>query len=179
MLKSKAIEEYENTLSAMCERLNEAIVGILGEDADWENHVSSIRPPLNILSEFPKSISEEAIGKIWLAREEANSVLNHVGMRSNEEITQREQTQIREAIAAVQHDQIWAHWMEYQFSKCTQNSDGSLTIPAESVQRWLRQMNSKYADLAETERESDRHQADKILAAIAQAEAKLMEQDNI
>lgn len=73
---------------------------------------------------------------------------------------------LRESIAAIQHDQIWAHWTKYQFSKCTQNPDGSLTIPAELVEHWTRQANTLYADLSESERESDRRQADKVLAVI-------------
>ena len=82
--------------------------------------------------------------------------------------------QLREAIAAVQHD-IWAHWMEYQFSKCIQNDDGSLTIPAASVLRWVRQVNLSYAELPENERESDRHQADKVLKVFAEMGAKTNE----
>lgn len=72
---------------------------------------------------------------------------------------------MREALADVSHD-IWSHWMRWQFSVCTRNADGSLTIPAEKVERWTRQMNTTYADLSEAEKESDREQADKILAVI-------------
>jgi hypothetical protein len=178
MLNSQAVTEYENTLSTIGDRLNETIVEILGEDADWENHVSSISPPPSILENLPATIAPETIGKLWLAREEANSVLNHVGMASDDEITQREQAQIREAIAAVQHDQIWGRWTKYQFSKCIPNPDGSITIPAELVQRWTRQANTLYVDLPESERESDRHQADKVLIAIVEAEAKLIGGDD-
>jgi hypothetical protein len=78
---------------------------------------------------------------------------------------QEEFHKLRETVAAVQHD-LWSHWMEYQFSKCIVNPDGSLTIPAESVKRWLRQSQTTYADLPESERESDRHQADKVLNAM-------------
>lgn len=72
---------------------------------------------------------------------------------------------MREALADVSHD-IWSHWMRWQFSVCTRNADGSLTIPAERVERWTRQINTTYADLSEAEKESDREQADKILAVI-------------
>lgn len=178
MLNSQAVTEYENALSTICDLLNEVIIAILGEDADWENHVSSTSPPSSILENLPTTIASETIGKIWLAREEANSVLNYVGMASDEEITQREQTQIREAIASVQHDQIWAHWTKYQFGKCILNPGGSITIPAALVQRWTRQANTLYVDLPESERESDRHQADKVLIAIVEAEAKLIRGDN-
>ena len=70
----------------------------------------------------------------------------------------------RERIAAVQHE-IWSHWMRYLFSVCGElNDDGSATIPAYNVERWHRQMATGYADLTDKERESDRNQADKVLA---------------
>ena len=73
----------------------------------------------------------------------------------------------RETIAAVQHD-IWAHWMRYQFSQCYSDArhPGCLIVPAEKVERWTRQMNTPYSALTEGEKESDREQADKVLAAI-------------
>lgn len=73
--------------------------------------------------------------------------------------------EIRETLSDVQHD-IWAHWMRWQFSVCTPNEDGSMTIPAEKVQRWARQMNTEYRNLTDRERDSDREQADKIIAAL-------------
>lgn len=72
---------------------------------------------------------------------------------------------VRERLADVQHA-IWAHWMRYQFSVCQPNGDGSVTIPADKVERWSRQMKTIYADLTEKERESDRDQADKIILSI-------------
>lgn len=70
----------------------------------------------------------------------------------------------RERIAAIQHA-IWSHWMTYQFSVCLRNDDGTMTIPAQKVMRWERQAATPYAELSEAERESDRHQADRILVA--------------
>jgi hypothetical protein len=72
---------------------------------------------------------------------------------------------LREVVAGIQHD-IWAHWMRYLFSMARHNPDGSVTISAEHVQRWTRQMEAGYADLSEREQESDRHQADKVLVAM-------------
>lgn len=72
---------------------------------------------------------------------------------------------MREAAADVQH-QIWAHWMKYVFSICPQQEDGSVIIPADKVERWKRQVNTPYQDLSEKEKESDRHQADKVLSAL-------------
>lgn len=72
---------------------------------------------------------------------------------------------LREQLADVQHA-IWAHWMRYQFSACQRNEDGSFTIPADKVKRWERQIGAYYGELTEQERESDRHQADKVLKVI-------------
>lgn len=57
---------------------------------------------------------------------------------------------------AERQHQIWAHWMDYQFSLCEEQTDGSLVIPAEKVARWKRQLATSYDELSETERESDR-----------------------
>jgi hypothetical protein len=69
----------------------------------------------------------------------------------------------REKLANLQHD-IWAHWMKYLFSVCQANGDGSYTIPSEKAQRWLRQISTPYQQLLESEKTSDREQADKILS---------------
>ena len=69
---------------------------------------------------------------------------------------------VREKIAEVQHS-VWSHWTKYQFSRCTKNPDGSLNIPPELIDRWQRQSETSYAELTDEEKESDRHQADKVL----------------
>lgn len=85
---------------------------------------------------------------------------------------------LREALADVQHC-IWSHWMQYQFSCCHKEMDvvflrgddtGALIIPAEKVERWQRQTNQHYDMLSEKERNSDREQADKILALLNRPE---------
>lgn len=75
--------------------------------------------------------------------------------------------ELREHIAAVQHE-IWSHWMRYLFSRA-EGSDyaGGAVIPNALVLRWQRQMETPYAGLTERERESDREQADKVLAVMA------------
>lgn len=77
----------------------------------------------------------------------------------------------REALSSVQHD-IWAHWIHYQFSVCVQNEDGSLTIPADKVARWTRQMNTPYSELTEREKDSDRKQADKVISVLTIADGE-------
>jgi hypothetical protein len=71
-------------------------------------------------------------------------------------------------LAAVEHDR-WAHWQEYMHSKGELHIDGSLTLPSELVQRWQAQIRTRYADLSETEKESDREQVRPYLSIIAAA----------
>lgn len=70
---------------------------------------------------------------------------------------------VREQLAAYAHA-AWAGWTKYLFSKCVRHDDGSLTIPAELVQRWQRQIDTAYVDLPEHEKASDRTEADAMLA---------------
>jgi len=56
--------------------------------------------------------------------------------------------------------------MKYMFSKMTMNEDGTATMPKWAVDRWSRQMNTKYSDMPESEKESDRAEADHILSII-------------
>lgn len=72
---------------------------------------------------------------------------------------------LREEIAYISHE-IWAHWMRYLFKCGYFNDDGSFVIPAEKVERWQRQIDTPYSQLSEAEKESDRHQADKILDVV-------------
>jgi len=69
---------------------------------------------------------------------------------------------LREYLAAYAHD-AWSGWMRYLFGTGVEHKDGSFTIEAESVARWRRQMRTLYDDLPESEKESDRDEADKIL----------------
>lgn len=70
-----------------------------------------------------------------------------------------------EVVAAVEH-QRWAHWQKYLHEQCVSNPDGSLTIPAELVQRWARQLGTPYALLTTEEKQSDREQAHEYIAAL-------------
>lgn len=76
---------------------------------------------------------------------------------------------LREALAAYAHDEAWSGWMNYLLSKSTVNADGSWTIPAISAERWYRQMSMPYHLLPEAEKESDRKEADRMLALMFSA----------
>ena len=71
----------------------------------------------------------------------------------------------REVLADIQHD-IWVSLMAWVFDICPHNEDGSVTIPANLVERWTRQIHTRYADLSEKEKDSDRAEADKTLRAL-------------
>ena len=75
--------------------------------------------------------------------------------------------ELREQLADIQHA-IWAHWMKYLFRVSHRNYDGSVTIPLDKVERWKRQMTTAYTELSDSEQDSYRKQADKVLFAIVQ-----------
>lgn len=78
--------------------------------------------------------------------------------------------ELREQLAALAHDQ-WSGWMRYMFSRCGPSSvsAGQMYIPREWVERWQRQMDTPYAELSETEKDSDRKEADRVLALLPPA----------
>lgn len=78
----------------------------------------------------------------------------------------------REALAEYAHE-AWSGWMKYMFRKggfATFDVNGEsqtvYVMPAWAVERWKRQSETPYADLPETEKESDREEADRMLAII-------------
>jgi len=72
---------------------------------------------------------------------------------------------IKIQLADLCHNQ-WSHWMKYLFSKSIHNTDGSITIPKQLVDRWKRQMNLSYFKLSKDEQDSDKKEADKFLILI-------------
>lgn len=69
----------------------------------------------------------------------------------------------REELAEYAHN-AWASWMKYNFSKFQDwDENGNIQLSPYYLKRWLRQMDTKYYDLPEDEKESDRKEADKIM----------------
>ena len=81
-----------------------------------------------------------------------------------------------EQLAAIEHER-WSHWQRYVHSKCIRQPDGSLLLPADLVARWEKQIDTKYAELDEQERESDREQVRKYLPLIASALAARVDRE--
>jgi hypothetical protein len=70
-----------------------------------------------------------------------------------------------DALAAIEHER-WAHWQRYLHSKGRIQDDGSLLLPAELVERWERQIDTKFENLSEDEKDSDREQVLKYLPLV-------------
>lgn len=89
-------------------------------------------------------------------------------MSKNDEPRSVRARDLIEQFAAIEHER-WAHWQRYLHEQCTPGRDGSLTIPADLVRKWTTQMNTAYADLTDTEKDSDREQVERYLPLIKQA----------
>jgi hypothetical protein len=93
--------------------------------------------------------------------------------------------EVRELLAEYAHV-TWSGWMRYMFSKgmfrpVMTDEDNPIEVeqwimPSWAVARWQRQMNTPYADLPETEKQSDREEADKILAIVQRPAAEGQEE---
>lgn len=59
--------------------------------------------------------------------------------------------------------EIWSHWIIYQISICETDDNGNVIIPQEKVERWQRLAQTKYLDLSEQEKKSDRSIAEEFI----------------
>lgn len=76
--------------------------------------------------------------------------------------------ELLEELAAIEHER-WAHWQLYLHEKCEPLPDGSLRIPADLVDQWTRQATTRYEDLTEDEKDSDREQVQRYLPTLTNA----------
>ena len=80
---------------------------------------------------------------------------------------------LRERLAALAHEQ-WSGWMRHMFAPETDairrvHSSGARFMRDWAVKRWHRQMTTPYTELPDGEKESDRKEADRVLALLADA----------
>lgn len=80
-----------------------------------------------------------------------------------------------EKLAAIEHER-WADWQGYVHRQCCQIrwefpvntfTFGGTVIPQPLVERWERQIDTPYAELSESEKESDREDVLRYWPAIA------------
>lgn len=76
-----------------------------------------------------------------------------------------------EIMAEIMHE-TFSHWMKYLFTVSAETMVGDVVIPAKYCEKWRRQMNTPFANLLESEKESDRKvvQDFKILERLEKAE---------
>ena len=73
------IAEYEKSLSATAERLNNIIIAIHGEYAAWHYHQGVVLPP----EKYDRA--EFWYRELWLAREEASSAIRFLQRKMDED----------------------------------------------------------------------------------------------
>lgn len=82
--------------------------------------------------------------------------------------------ELKEKLAEHAHE-VWSEWMKYMFGKMELISHRTTTdfqywvqleMPLALKERWDRQMNTPYAELPESEKESARERVEKILKII-------------
>ena len=76
---------------------------------------------------------------------------------------------VRERVAELCHDQ-WSGWMKYLFSKCDTRPNGDVIMPKWAVERWTRQLSTQYSKLPDSEKETDRAEADKFIELFEKAD---------
>jgi len=75
-----------------------------------------------------------------------------------------------EQLADIEH-QRWADWQSYLHSRGIESTEGEgyLCLPMGLVKNWKRQIATPYAELTESEKESDREQVRRYLPLIVRA----------
>jgi len=80
--------------------------------------------------------------------------------------------ELLETLASIEHER-WSNWQRYMHSKCVPyGNSGDLLIPAEFVKRWEQQIATRYSDLPEDAKDSDREQVRKYLPFIVDSLSK-------
>lgn len=82
----------------------------------------------------------------------------------------------RERLAEYAHGS-WIGWMEHLFSSSIAHNDGTVTIPRRVVDKWKRQMDTKYENLSDKEKLSDLKEANKIIDVVDDKESKIGRRD--
>ena len=119
---------------------------------------------LNSLDEFAGYLVDENVGARYI---DALSDLEAAIYKHESDSELLDSEIVKETLAEYAHE-AWSGWMKYLFDKSMHNF-GAAIIPAWAVKRWSRQMSTKYSELPEKEKESDRKEASSIINLIKQA----------
>lgn len=77
----------------------------------------------------------------------------------------------RERLANWVHE-LWRGWMKFLLAQCDHNPDGTVTIPAEYVKKWKRQMRTSLKNLPAAEQKSDYEISDRLIKLIKSLKPK-------
>lgn len=78
-------------------------------------------------------------------------------MKNINDILREFDEKLTEKLAAIEHER-WGDWQDYVHSQCRMLPNGDLMIPRDLVWRWNKQIKTRYSNLSEPEKESDREQ---------------------
>ena len=81
----------------------------------------------------------------------------------------QEKNELLEKMADEAHE-IWCGWMQYMFVNGFVSTSGTWVMDTVPYERWQRQMKTPYAQLSESEKESDREIAQRYLKIIKDTE---------
>lgn len=82
---------------------------------------------------------------------------------------------LRERLAELEHEQ-WSHWETYRKKRMREldpDNDLNCDKMVEQIENWNRLRKTKYQDLTEKEKESDRKWADKVLDILMESKGRL------
>lgn len=105
-----------------------------------------------------------------LAEVERAAAVPHVGDIPLLSMPEPAVPDLLEQLAAIEHER-WSDWQGYVHARCQRQADGSLTIPADLVARWERQIATPYAELSEAEQQVDRDQVARYWHLVCDAAA--------
>lgn len=136
---------------------------------DGENGIWVLRRDDKIIAAWVGGAEEIVIDELFLGEEitrtEASFCLRSARTNIELEVAYSPDYLTPTNLTIAQHH-LWSNWMRYLFGWGYEHEDGSITLPAEAVKRWTRQMNSSFHDLLLHEQESDRAVVDELLLFI-------------
>lgn len=123
-------------------------------------------PADDVTPEEVEAVRQRVMERIRIARIDIQLWLDFLAQYDamQEEPPMPSDFDVREALAEYAHE-AWAGWMRHMLGIWNAGG-GSFGTWDSYTAWWTRQMNTPYADLPEAEKDSDRAEADKMLALV-------------
>jgi len=107
---------------------------------------------------YSKNVCKDCGKKITYSNKQdycRSCFMRRVAIERSRKINYAYKKDVIETLANLEHEQ-WAHWTSYMLDNLTE----------ENIKRWRRQIKTRYKDLTEQEKNSDRAWAMKVLKAL-------------